>query len=135
MDRNGGERRSLVVTGCGLSTTRHVRSVAAVVKRGTLGLCTSVSGRSRDRRVRSSPREVAKHARSIRRGGTSCHNRPTCQVTSGCLLETTGHWHCGVRCIKRARQVVISRTRVVRDMCVRSWLANALGHLVTVGTW
>jgi hypothetical protein len=37
---------------------------------------TGVSGRSRDRRVRSSSREAAKHARSIGRGGASGHDRP-----------------------------------------------------------
>jgi hypothetical protein len=34
------------------------------------------SGRSWDRRVRSSSREVAKHARSIGRGGVFGHDRP-----------------------------------------------------------
>jgi hypothetical protein len=42
--RNEGERRSLVVTGRGLSMTGRVRSVAAAVKCGTLGLCTGASG-------------------------------------------------------------------------------------------
>jgi hypothetical protein len=76
MDRNGGERRSLVVTGCGLGMTGRVQSVAAVVRRGTLGLCTGASDRSWDRRVRSSPRKDAQHARSIGRGGASGHDRP-----------------------------------------------------------
>jgi hypothetical protein len=37
---------------------------------------TGASSRSRDRRVRSSPREAIKHARSIGRGGASGHDRP-----------------------------------------------------------
>jgi hypothetical protein len=37
---------------------------------------TDAFGRSRDRRVRSSSREVAKYARSIGRGGASDHDRP-----------------------------------------------------------
>jgi hypothetical protein len=57
----------------------------------------------------------------------------TRQVTSGCLLEMTGRWHCGVLCIKRARQVVVSRARAVRDLSVRSWLADASGRLVAIG--
>jgi hypothetical protein len=64
------------VTGHGLGMTGHVWSVAATVRRGMLGLCTGVFGRSWERRVRSSPREAAKHARSIGRGGTSGHDRP-----------------------------------------------------------
>jgi hypothetical protein len=37
---------------------------------------TGASGRSRDRRVRSSSREVAKHTRSIGHGGASGHDQP-----------------------------------------------------------
>jgi hypothetical protein len=37
---------------------------------------TDVSCQSRDRRVRSSPKETAKHARSIGQGGASGHDRP-----------------------------------------------------------
>jgi hypothetical protein len=55
--------------------TGRVWSVAAADWHGTLGLRTGVFGRSRDRRVRSSPRETAKHARSIGHGGTSGHDR------------------------------------------------------------
>jgi hypothetical protein len=64
------------VTGHGLGMTGRVRSVAAAVRHGTLGLCTSMSGRSRDRRVRSSPRDATKHARSIGHCGMSGHDRP-----------------------------------------------------------
>jgi hypothetical protein len=52
--RNGGERRSLVVTGRGHGMTRRVWSVATAVRRGSLGFCTGVFGHSRDWRVRSS---------------------------------------------------------------------------------
>jgi hypothetical protein len=52
--RNGGERRSLVVTGRGHGMTGRVWSVATAVRRGSLGFCTGVFGHSRDRRVRSS---------------------------------------------------------------------------------
>jgi hypothetical protein len=64
------------VTGRGLGMTGRVRSVAVAVWRGTLGLRTGTFGRSWDRRVQSNPREATKHARSIRRGGTSGHDRP-----------------------------------------------------------
>jgi hypothetical protein len=96
VDRNGGERRSLVVTVRGLSMTRRVRSVIAGVRHGTVGLCTGASGRSWDRRVRSSPKEAAKHARSIGRGGASGHDRSD---TSGRKRVLTGNdqtlalWH------------------------------------------
>jgi hypothetical protein len=36
-------------------------------------------------------------ARSIGRGARLATIDRTCPVTSGCLLETTGRWHCGVR--------------------------------------
>jgi hypothetical protein len=64
------------VTRRGLGMTGRVRLVAIVVRRETLGLCIGASGRSRDRRVRSSPREAAKHARSIGHGDVSGHDRP-----------------------------------------------------------
>jgi hypothetical protein len=37
---------------------------------------TGASSQLRDRRVRSSPREAMKHARSIGHGGASGHDRP-----------------------------------------------------------
>jgi hypothetical protein len=57
----------------------------------------------------------------------------TRQVTSECLLETTGPGHYGVWFVKHARQVVVSRVSAVRDLCVWSRLADASGHLVTIG--
>jgi hypothetical protein len=74
-------------TGRGLRMTGRVRSVAAADWHGTLGLRTGASGRSWDRRVRSSPRETAKHARSIGHGGASGHDRPD---TSSRVVELTG---------------------------------------------
>jgi hypothetical protein len=44
----------------------------------------------------------------------------TCPVACGCLLETIGRWHCGVRFVKRVRSVEVSRARAVRDLRVRS---------------
>jgi hypothetical protein len=76
VDRNGDERRSLVVTERGLGMTECIRSVAAAVRHGMLGLCTGASDRSRDQRVRSSPKESTKHVRSIGRGGVLGHDRP-----------------------------------------------------------
>jgi hypothetical protein len=82
--------------------------MAAAVKRGTLGLCTGVSGQApeklRSTRGRS---DAVAHQVMIDR---------TRQVMSGCLLETTGRWHCGVRNVKHARQVVVSRARAVRPV-------------------
>jgi hypothetical protein len=62
--------------GRGYGMTGHVRAVAAAVRRGSLGFCTSVSGHSRDRRVRSGARGTANAKGSIRHGGASGHDRP-----------------------------------------------------------
>jgi hypothetical protein len=57
--------------------TGRVRLVAAAVERERrLGFLTGASGQSWDRRVRSSLRETAKHAKSIGRGGVSGHDLP-----------------------------------------------------------
>jgi hypothetical protein len=74
-------------TGRGLRMIRRVWSVATADWHGTLGLRTGASGRSWDRRVRSSPRETAKHARSIGCGGVFGHDRPD---TSSRVVELTG---------------------------------------------
>jgi hypothetical protein len=84
------KRRRKKVTGVighGLGMTRRVRSMAAEVWHGTLGLHTSASDRSRDRRVRSSPREAAKHARSIERGVASGHDRSDASGREWVLTE------------------------------------------------
>jgi hypothetical protein len=76
------------VTGC--ATRRwiergwRIRSAHPMCRGSTR---TSVSGRSRDWRVWSSSREVAKHARLIGRGGTPGHDRPN---TSSCVWVLTG---------------------------------------------
>jgi hypothetical protein len=101
--------------------TGHVRSVAAAVRHGTIGFATGASGRSQDQRVRSSPRETVKHTKSIGRGDASGHDRPDASGPCGCSLEMTGRYHCGVRFVKRARPVKVSRARAVRDLRVRSW--------------
>jgi hypothetical protein len=58
--------------------------------------CTGASGRSWDRRVQSSPREAAKHARSIGCGGASGHDRPDASghewVLTG-IDRTLALWH------------------------------------------
>jgi hypothetical protein len=59
------------VTRRGLSMTGRVRSVAAAVKRRTLGLCTGTSGRSRDRCIRSCPRGTTEREGLIGHGGAS----------------------------------------------------------------
>jgi hypothetical protein len=75
------------VTGRGLRMTERIWSVAAADWHGTLGIHTGASGRSWDRHVRSSPRETAKHARSIGRGGASGHDRSD---ASSHVVELTG---------------------------------------------
>jgi hypothetical protein len=62
----------------------RVRSAHPMCRGST---CTSASGRSWDWRVWSSSREVAKHARSIERGGASGHDRPD---MSSCVWVLTG---------------------------------------------
>jgi hypothetical protein len=113
------------VIGRGLSTTGCIQSVAAAVKCGILGLCTGASGQTPEKL-----RSTRGRSDAVVRQVTFDRTR---QVTSGCLLETTGRWHCGVRYVKLARQVMVSRVRAMRDLCVRSWLADASSRLVIVG--
>jgi hypothetical protein len=72
--------------------SRHDRtrlvSGSYCARRGALGFATSASGPSRDRRVRSSPRETAKSARSIGHYGASGLDRPD---ASGHERELTGN--------------------------------------------
>jgi hypothetical protein len=56
----------------------------------------------------------------------------TCPVSCGCLLETIGRSHYGVRFVKRARLVEVSCVRVVRDLRVWSW---TLARLVALDCW
>jgi hypothetical protein len=81
-----------------------------------------------DRHVRSitGPARPIRHpegqqiARSIGRGARLVMIGRTHSVASGCLLETTGRWHCGVQFVKRTRPVEVSRARVVCELRVRS---------------
>jgi hypothetical protein len=133
--RNEGERTSLVVTRRGLSTTRRIRLVTIVVKRGTLRLCTGVSGRSRDQHVRSSTREATKHVRLIGRCGALGHDRLDASGRKWVLTgndRTLALWHL---CVKRARPIMVSRAWAVRDLCDRSRLVDTFGRLVAVGVW
>jgi hypothetical protein len=55
----------------------------------------------------------------------------TRQVVSGCLLESTGRWHCGVRSVQAARPVAWSATRISGNRThrrVRSILIGTSGH-------
>jgi hypothetical protein len=101
------------VAGCWIGRGWCVQSVAAVVRHGTLGLWTGASGRSWDRRVRSSPREAAKHVRSIGRGGTSGHDRP----------DASGH------------EWMLTRNDWTLALCCPVRQACASGRLVTVGAF
>jgi hypothetical protein len=96
--------------------TGRVRSVAAAVRRGSLGFCTSASGHSRDRRVRSGARGTT-NAKDRSDAVARHQTRPvmidrTRPVVCGCLLESTGRWHCGVRSVQTARPVTLARERV-----------------------
>jgi hypothetical protein len=91
--------------------------------RGALGFATGAYGPSRDRRVRSSPRETAKSARSIGRCGASGHDRPDASgrereltgrpdagtVASGSSCSASGHWLTGAGAVRSARPVVAWR--------------------------
>jgi hypothetical protein len=96
-----------------------------------LGFITGVSGHLRDRRVRSGARGTANvkglsdavaHLVTIDR---------THPVVYGCLLESTGHWHCGIRSVQAACLVALSATRISGDRMprrVRSILIGVSGH-------
>jgi hypothetical protein len=74
--------------GRGHGMTGHVRAVAAAVRRGSLGFCTSVSGHSRDRRVRSGARGTANakgRSDMVARLVTIDRTRP---AVRGCLLNS-----------------------------------------------
>jgi hypothetical protein len=53
-------------------------------------------------------------------------------VISGCLLETTGHWHCGAPFVKRTRPVEVSRAPVV---CKLRVLSVSLARPVAFDRW
>jgi hypothetical protein len=89
--------------------------------RGALGFATGTSGPSRDQRVRSSPIETAKSARSIERCGASGHDRPDASDRERELTgnnQTLALW----RLVRlAARSVASSRAWALCDQRVRSW--------------
>jgi hypothetical protein len=78
-----------------------------------LGFTTCASGHSRGRRARSCTRGTANA-----KGSSDAVARPvmidrTCPVVSGCLLESTGRWHCGVWSVQAAHPITWSITQIV----------------------
>jgi hypothetical protein len=124
---NGGHwgDRTLYQTRSWLDRTRPV-SGSCCAWRGALGFTTGTSGPSRDRRVRSSPRKIAKSARSIRRYGASCHDRPDASDRERELTRndrTLALW----RSIRlEACPVAVSRARALCDRRVRSHLPESV---------
>jgi hypothetical protein len=112
-EANGGHWGDRTLNWTRSRLTGCVRSVVAAVRCGSLEFCTSVSGHSRDRRVRIGARGTA-NAKD-RSDAVVCPvtiNR-TRSVVCGCLLESTGRWHCGVRSIQAACSIAWSATRIV----------------------
>jgi hypothetical protein len=114
--------------------SRHDRtrpvSDSSSLARG-LGFSTGASGHSWDQRVRSGARGTANaKGRSdvVARPDTIDRTRP---VVCGCLLESIGCWHCGVRSVQAACPIAWSATRISGDRTprrVRSILISASGH-------
>jgi hypothetical protein len=96
-----------------------------------LGFTTGVSGHSWDQRVRSGSRGTANV-----KGRSNTVTSPvtidrTYPVVWWSLLESTGHWHCGVRSVQVAHPVVWSAMQISGDRTprrVRSVLIGAFGH-------
>jgi hypothetical protein len=106
-------------------------------------LARSVSGSSsqaRDaralhQRVESSPREAAKHARLIRRGGASGHDQPDVSGHEWVLTgndRTLALWHLVSSCGAFGRWLAGTQLCVT---CPSDQLSSASSRLVTVGTW
>jgi hypothetical protein len=95
---------------------------------------TSTSSHMWDWRIRSGARGTSNakgRSDTVARPVTIGRTRP---VTVGCLLESTGRWHCGVRSVQAARPVNFSAMRASGDRTlgrVRSVMIGASGHLST----
>jgi hypothetical protein len=83
---NGGHWGDRTLNRTRSRLTGRVRSVAAAVKRGSLGFCTYASGHSRDQRIRLRQRDNERGG-LIGHGGASGHDRPN---TSGHVWMLTG---------------------------------------------
>jgi hypothetical protein len=107
-------------TGHWIGRDRRVRSVHPAC-RGSA--CTGASSRSWDRRVRSSPSEVAKDARSIGRSGASNHDRPDASSREWMLTgndRTLALWHPVKFCSASGRSMTIGAlSRLLRSYACR----------------
>jgi hypothetical protein len=109
VDRNGGERRSLVCRTLNWTRSRHDRtrpvSSSSCLVRADWGLpsaCPVTRGTGASGQV---PEELR-----CTRGRSDTVARP---VVCECLLESTGRWHCGVWSIQATRPVTWSTTRIM----------------------
>jgi hypothetical protein len=109
------------VTGRGHGMTGRVWSVAAAVRRGSLGFCTSASGHLQDRRSGQTPRGTTEREGLIRRSGVSGQSRSNVSGREKPSLDPfctqTGH---NIRSSSAARPVGASRAQALCDRHVRS---------------